>query len=130
MLSMTRSMAGFTGTIHSRCAMYSLRQSFWMVPPSAASGMPRSSAAARYIAHTIEAGPLIVIDVVTWSSGIRSNRMRMSASELTHRPEPSPIHRWMDAAGVGEGTGQAEVTLGIEVPEVVGRVERFDGLVR
>ena len=49
-------------------------------------GIPRSSAAARYIAHTIEAGPLIVIDVVTASSGILSKRIRMSASELTATP--------------------------------------------
>ncbi len=66
--------------------MYSFRQSFWIVPPSFVNGIPRSSAAARYIAHTIEAGPLMVIDVVTRSSGILSKRMRMSASELTATP--------------------------------------------
>ena len=37
-VSMTRSIAGRSGTIHSRCAMYSLRQSFWIVPPSDVSG--------------------------------------------------------------------------------------------
>ncbi len=66
--------------------MYSFRQSFWIVPPSLLNGIPRSSAAARYIAHTIEAGPLMVIDVVTSSSGILSKRIRMSASELTATP--------------------------------------------
>ena len=85
-VSTTSDIAGLTGTIHSRCAMYSLRQSFWIVPPSRAKGMPRLSAAARYIAHTIEAGPLIVIDVVTSSRGIRSKRISMSRSVSTATP--------------------------------------------
>src|SRR5437867_3481917 len=79
-------MAGFTGTIHSRCAMYSLRASFWIVPPRRPAGMSRFSAAARYIAQTIEAGPLIVIDVVTLSTGIRSKRISMSRSVSTATP--------------------------------------------
>ena len=51
--------------MNSFCAMYSLRMSFCSVPPSFRYGMPRSSAAARYIAKRIGAGELMVIDVVT-----------------------------------------------------------------
>jgi len=73
--------------------MYSLKMSVWSVPPSADHGTPWRSAAARNIANTITAGPLIVIEVVTSPSGIRSNRVSMSASESTatpHRPT-SPL---------------------------------------
>ena len=85
-VSTTRLIAGFTGTIHSRWAMYSFKASFWIVPPRRSSGIARFSAAARYIAQTIEAGPLIVIDVVTRSSGIRSKRISISRSVSTATP--------------------------------------------
>ena len=51
--------------MNSFCAMNSLRMSFWIVPESVAQSVPRSSATTRYIASSIGAGPLIVIDVVT-----------------------------------------------------------------
>jgi len=60
-------------------AMYSLRMSFWTVPPIADQGTPCSSATVRYMDSRIEAVELIVIEVVTRSSGIPSNRVLMSS---------------------------------------------------
>ena len=51
--------------MNSFCAWYSFRMSFCSVPPSRARSTPPRSAFATYIANTIAAGPLIVIDVVT-----------------------------------------------------------------
>ena len=66
--------------------MYSFRMSFCVVPPSAARGMPRFSAAAMYIAQMIAAGLLIVMEVVTWSSGMPSSSTSMSASDEIATP--------------------------------------------
>ena len=73
-VSTTSRIEGSGGKRNSFCAMYSFRMSFCIVPPSAARGMPRFSAAAMYIAQMIAAGLLIVIEVVTWSSGMPSSR--------------------------------------------------------
>ena len=51
-------------------AMYSLRMSFWIVPLSLSRAMPRSSATTMYIASSVDAVALIVIDVETLSSGM------------------------------------------------------------
>ena len=66
--------------------MYSLRMSFWVVPESLSQGMPRFSALTRYIAQIMGAGLLMVIDVVTWSSGMPSKSTSMSASDETATP--------------------------------------------
>ncbi len=44
-MSVTIRMAGSTGKHHSFWAMYSLRMSVWIVPPSASGGMSFFSAA-------------------------------------------------------------------------------------
>ena len=44
-MSPTSRIAGSTGKHHSFCAMYSLRMSVWIVPPSASDPIPRRSAA-------------------------------------------------------------------------------------
>ncbi len=85
-VSTTRRIDGSGGKINSFWAMYSFRMSFWMVPPSTSIGMPRFSAMAMYMAHTIAAGLLIVIDVVIWSTGMPSNSTSMSASDDTATP--------------------------------------------
>src|SRR4051812_12260794 len=54
--------------------------SFWIVPPNRFRGMPVRSAMATYMANTTAAGPLIVIDVVTFPRSIASNRSAMSAN--------------------------------------------------
>jgi hypothetical protein len=45
--------------------MYSLRMSFWMVPLNLSRAMPRSSATTMYIASSVAAVALIVIEVET-----------------------------------------------------------------
>ena len=58
--------------------MYSLRMSFWTVPPIADHGAPCSSATARYMDSRIDAVELIVIEVVTRPSGMPSNSVLIS----------------------------------------------------
>ena len=50
--------------MYSFCAMYSLRMSFCIVPEIFFQSAPCFSATTRYIAKIIDAGELIVIDVV------------------------------------------------------------------
>ena len=60
--------------------------SFWIVPPSFSRSAPRFSAFARYIAQTALAGLLMVIEVVTFSTSIPSNKRSISASDETATP--------------------------------------------
>ena len=46
-------------------AIYSLRMSFWIVPPSLLRATPCSSPTTTYIASSVAAVALMVIDVVT-----------------------------------------------------------------
>ena len=57
--------------------------------------MPWRSAATRYMQKTGTAGPLIVIDVVVWSSGMPSKSTSMSAAESMATPQwpTSPSER-------------------------------------
>ncbi|MBA7651501.1 hypothetical protein ES703_59320 [subsurface metagenome] len=68
------------------CAIYSLRMSFCIVPPNLSREMPRFWALAKYIAQITAAGPLMVIEVVIWSSGMPSNNISISAKEETPTP--------------------------------------------
>jgi len=67
--------------------MYSLKMSVWRVPSSSAMVAPWRSAATRYMANSIGAGPEMVIEVVSSSSGRPSNRISMSATESTATPQ-------------------------------------------
>jgi hypothetical protein len=67
-------------------AMNSLRMSFWIVPESVCQSAPCCSATTRYIASSIGAGELIVIDVVIAPRSIPSNSVSMSASDVTFTP--------------------------------------------
>ena len=60
--------------------MYSLRMSFWIVPDSFARSIPRSSATTMYIASSVAAVALIVIDVETLSSGSSASSACMSST--------------------------------------------------
>src|SRR3972149_10818066 len=60
-VSTTNRIDGAGGKMNSFCAMYSLRMSFWIVPPSRSIGTPCFSAAAMYIAQMIAAGGLVVM---------------------------------------------------------------------
>ena len=61
-------------------AMYSLRMSFCTVPDNFARAMPRSSATTMYIASSVAAVALMVIDVDTVSSGISASSTCMSST--------------------------------------------------
>ena len=64
-------------------AMYSFRMSFCVVPPIRASGTPWRFAVATYIASRIAAVALIVMDVVTASSGMSFiSRPKSSSDEI------------------------------------------------
>ena len=67
-------------------ATYSLSTSFWAVPDTDSRGAPWLSATATYIATSTGAGALIVIEVVTLSSGMPSKTVSMSASESIATP--------------------------------------------
>ena len=72
--------------MYSFCAMYSFRMSFWSVPEMTFQSAPCRSATARYIAHKMLAGELIVMDTVTSLSGISRNKISMSSSEEMETP--------------------------------------------
>ena len=76
-------------------AMYSLRMSFCTVPDSAERAMPRSSATTMYIASSVDAVELIVIDDDTLSSGMpsRSTCMSSTVSMATPTRPTSPLAR-------------------------------------
>ena len=66
--------------------MYSLSTSFWIVPVSWPGCAPCSSPTVWYISSSTAAGALIVIDVDTPSSGMPSNRVRMSPTASMATP--------------------------------------------
>ncbi len=67
-------------------ATYSLRTSFCAVPMTPSAATPWRSAATMYIATSTGAGALMVIDVLTASSGISANSSSMSATESMATP--------------------------------------------
>ena len=66
--------------------MNSLRMSFWIVPASPSGATPCSSPATTKQASTGSTAPFIVIDTVTSSSGMPSNRIFMSSTESIATP--------------------------------------------
>ena len=66
--------------------MNSLRMSFWMVPESAARATPCSSPATMKLASTGITAPFIVIDTLTFSSGMPSKSTFMSSTESIATP--------------------------------------------
>ena len=86
-VSVTRRIEGAGGKRNSFWATYSLRMSFWIVPSRTARGTPRFSAATMYMAQIGAAGALIVMEVLTRSSGSPARRASMSARELTATPQ-------------------------------------------
>jgi len=95
MVSTTMRTADSGGEIHSFWAMNSLSMSFCMVPPILSHDTPCWSARARYMARATEAVQLMVIDVVTRSSGMSRKRTSKSASVETDTPSrpTSPLAR-------------------------------------
>src|SRR5512138_632355 len=66
--------------------MYSLRMSFWMVPDILSAETPRFSATAMYMQSRMAAVELMVMEVDTWSRGMPSKRISMSARESMATP--------------------------------------------
>ena len=75
--------------------MNSLRMSFWMVPLSCSCDTPCSTPATTKPASTGSTAPFIVIDTLTLSSGMPSNRVFMSSTESIATPAlpTSPVTR-------------------------------------
>ena len=63
--------------------------SFWMVPDSFSKGTPCFSATARYMAKMMMAGELMVMDVVTWSSG-NAFEQRLHVRQAGHATPSTP----------------------------------------
>jgi hypothetical protein len=84
--SVIKRIDGRGGKMNSFCAMNSLRMSFWIVPDSTRRSAPCRSAITRYIASSMGAGELMVIDVVTAPTSMPSNSTSMSASVVTLTP--------------------------------------------
>ena len=96
--------------MYSFCAMNSFRMSFWIVPDSVCQSAPCFSATTRYIAKIIDAGELIVIDVVMSASRMPSNSRSMSASEtmLTpHFPTSPSESSWSGSRPMSVGRSKA-----------------------
>ena len=83
---MTSRIDGSGGYIYVPRAMYSLRMSFCIVPSSAAGSAPCFFATAMYMASRIDAVELMVIEVLTCSSGMPSNSVSMSTRLLMGTP--------------------------------------------
>ncbi len=86
-VSTTRRIDGSGGNRNSFWATYSLRMSFCVVPSSRPRSTPVFSAATMYIAQIGAAGELMVIEVLTRSSGRPPSRTSMSARLLTATPQ-------------------------------------------
>src|ERR1700716_3345972 len=85
-MSVMRRIDGRGGKMYSFCAMYSLRMSFCRVPEIFFQSAPCCSATTRYIAHSTEAGELMVIDTVVFSRSMPLNKISMSSRESMATP--------------------------------------------
>src|SRR6266851_5077560 len=94
-VSTTRRTADSGGEIHSFWAMNSLSMSFCIVPPILSHDTPCLSASARYMARATDAVQLIVIEVVTWSSGMS----RKSTPKPANMRIVQSLPRYMDGYG-------------------------------
>ena len=91
-------------------AAYSFSRSFWTVPPIRDASTPCSSATSSYSSSRIAAVALIVMDVVTRSSGIASKSRRMSSMESIATPvlPTSPSARgWSESSPICVGRSNA-----------------------
>ncbi len=102
---------GSGGKSHSFCAMYSLKMSVWSVPFRTPMSAPCRSAATRYMQNTGTAGPLIVIDVVTWSMGMSANSASMSRAESIATPQcPTSPRLWTSSESRPIRVGMSKAT--------------------
>ena len=100
-MSVTSRIAGSIGKHHSFWAMYSLRMSVWIVPPSLLRpARPASRRPARRRRAGSPPAALIVIEVVTPPSGIPSKSRSMSARVSTATPSRPTSPRLRVVVGV------------------------------
>ena len=85
--STTTRIDGRGGKMYSFWAWYSFSMSFCKVPPRARRDVPALSPACTYMASTMAAGELIVIEVVMAPRSISANRSSMSAKVSTATPQ-------------------------------------------
>ncbi len=112
-MSVMSRIDGRGGKMNSFCAMNSLRMSFWIVPDSVFQPAPCRSATTRYMAKIIAAGELIVIEVVMSPTGIPSNSVSMSASEVTltpHFPTSPSASSWSGSRPMSVGRSNATLS--------------------
>ena len=86
-MSVTIRIEGRGGKTNSFWAWNSLSMSFWIVPPRRARSTPAFSATATYMASSIDAGELMVIDVVMAPRSISAKRSSMSARVSMATPQ-------------------------------------------
>jgi hypothetical protein len=91
-------------------ATYSFSTSFWTVPESECRVTPFFSATAMYIARRTIAVELMVIDVLTLSSGMPANSASMSSTVAMTRRPSRPLRRRAENPGSHLG-GQVKATL-------------------
>jgi hypothetical protein len=109
-------------------AAYSFRMSFWIVPLSASHGVPRRSATTRTKPRRIAAGALIVIEIETFSSGIPSSSVSMSAIESIATPTfPTSPRASLSSESMPICVGRSKATERPVVPRSSRyRYRRFD----
>jgi len=96
--------------MYSFWAMNSLRMSFWIVPESRRQSAPCFSATTRYMAKIMEAGELIVMEVVMSASEMPSKSASMSASDATltpHLPTSPCDNGWSGSRPIKVGRSKA-----------------------
>ena len=110
MLSVTSRSDGRGGNTYSFCAWYSFRMSFWMVPPSRRRSTPVVSPTTTYIASTVAAAELMVIDVLTSPRSMPPNSTSMSARVSTAtpaRPTSPRASGWSESRASSVGMSNA-----------------------
>ena len=130
-MSVMSRIDGRGGKMYSFCAMNSLRMSFWIVPEIFFQSAPCFSATTRYIAKIIAAGELIVIDVVMSPSGMPSNSVSMSASDVTltpHFPTSPSDSSWSGSRPIS--VGRSKATLRPVPPACEQRLVALVGVLR
>ena len=110
-------------------AMYSLRMSFWIVPAARRAAMPRSSATTMYIASSVDAVALIVIDVDTLSSGIPSSSVcRSSTVSIATPTRPTSPSARGESESMPICVGRSNATRQARLPGVEQMAEARVGL--
>jgi hypothetical protein len=113
---------GAGGSMYVFLATYSLRMSFCVVPRSSCRLAPWLSATATYSERRIGAVALIVIDVLTRSRLIPSNRISMSFKEQIGTPT-LPLTQSRGYEAKGEKRKECSIPIRVPCERICGRTE-------